>query len=80
MTTAALLARSGKRVLVLEQHGKVGGCCHSFRKEGFEFDTGIHYIGEMRNKTGSFLTFVTLHYFSVLHPNNNNLITQCKTD
>ena len=27
------------------------GCCHSFHEKGFEFDTGIHYIGEMRNNT-----------------------------
>ena len=25
--------------------------CHSFHEKGFEFDTGIHYIGEMRNNT-----------------------------
>lgn len=37
---AALLAKAGKRVLVLEQHGKLGGCCHTFTEKGFEFDTG----------------------------------------
>jgi hypothetical protein len=51
LVAAALLARAGKRVLVLEQHDQVGGCCHSFHEKGFEFDTGIHYIGEMRNNT-----------------------------
>lgn len=51
MTTALLLARAGKRVLVLEQHDHAGGCCHTYYKKGFEFDTGIHYIGEMRNRT-----------------------------
>ena len=25
--------------------------CHSFHEKGYEFDTGIHYIGEMRNNT-----------------------------
>jgi all-trans-retinol 13,14-reductase len=47
----ALLARAGKKVLVLEQHDQAGGCCHSFTEKGFEFDTGIHYVGEMRNNT-----------------------------
>ena len=47
LTTAALLAKAGKRVLVLEQHDQAGGCCHTFVDKGFEFDTGIHYIGEM---------------------------------
>jgi all-trans-retinol 13,14-reductase len=51
LVTAALLSRSGKKVLVLEQHDQAGGCCHSFHEKGFEFDTGIHYIGEMRNNT-----------------------------
>ncbi|XP_026722315.1 all-trans-retinol 13,14-reductase, partial [Athene cunicularia] len=41
------LAKAGKRVLVLEQHGKLGGCCHTFTEKGFEFDTGIHYVGQM---------------------------------
>ena len=40
MTTSALLAKAGKRVLVLEQHDQAGGCCHSFVEKGFEFDSG----------------------------------------
>ncbi|XP_071803253.1 all-trans-retinol 13,14-reductase-like [Asterias amurensis] len=51
LTTASLLARTGKKVLVLEQHDQAGGCCHVFREKGFEFDVGIHYIGEMANNT-----------------------------
>ena len=53
LTTAALLARAGKKVLVLEQHDQAGGCCHVFAEKGFEFDVGIHYIGFL--KEGSFL-------------------------
>ena len=45
LTTAALLARRGKRVLVVEQHDKLGGCTHSFDENGFEFDSGLHYVG-----------------------------------
>ncbi|KAL6476691.1 hypothetical protein MHYP_G00151900 [Metynnis hypsauchen] len=44
---AALLAKIGKKVLVLEQHDRAGGCCHTFSEKGFEFDVGIHYIGDM---------------------------------
>ncbi|XP_063997247.1 all-trans-retinol 13,14-reductase isoform X2 [Pogoniulus pusillus] len=47
LAAATLLAKVGKRVLVLEQHGKLGGCCHTFTEKGFEFDTGIHYLGQM---------------------------------
>uniref|UniRef100_H3AY50 Retinol saturase, tandem duplicate 2 n=1 Tax=Latimeria chalumnae TaxID=7897 RepID=H3AY50_LATCH len=44
---AALLAKAGKKVLMLEQHDQAGGCCHTFIDKGFEFDTGLHYVGEM---------------------------------
>lgn len=37
---AVLLAKVGKRVLVLEQHDRAGGCCHTFTEKGFEFDVG----------------------------------------
>ncbi|TRY59607.1 hypothetical protein DNTS_003890, partial [Danionella cerebrum] len=47
LTIAVLLAKVGKKVLVLEQHDRAGGCCHTFTEQGFEFDVGIHYIGEM---------------------------------
>ncbi|XP_062601490.1 all-trans-retinol 13,14-reductase-like [Saccostrea cucullata] len=47
LEVGVLLARAGKRVLVLEQHDQAGGCCHTFIDKGFEFDTGIHYIGKM---------------------------------
>ena len=40
LTSAALLSRAGKKVLVFEQHDQCGGCCHSFTEKGFEFDTG----------------------------------------
>ncbi|XP_073509840.1 all-trans-retinol 13,14-reductase [Phyllobates terribilis] len=50
---AALLARAGKRVLVLEQLGKLGGCCHTFNEKGYEFDVGIHYIGQLNEKSPS---------------------------
>lgn len=46
---AAVLARAGRRVLVLEQHDQAGGCCHTFHERGYEFDTGIHYIGDRMN-------------------------------
>ncbi|XP_069475033.1 all-trans-retinol 13,14-reductase-like isoform X2 [Ambystoma mexicanum] len=51
LAAAAVLAKSGKRVLVLEQHGKAGGCCHTFSDKGYEFDVGIHYIGRMYEKS-----------------------------
>jgi all-trans-retinol 13,14-reductase len=51
LTAGVILAKAGKKVLVLEQHDQAGGCCHTFIDKGYEFDVGIHYIGEMRNNT-----------------------------
>lgn len=45
LTAAALLARQGRKVLVLEQHYVVGGCASSFRRRGFVFDAAVHLIG-----------------------------------
>lgn len=51
LLAGALLTKAGKRVCVFEQHDQAGGCLHTFVEDGFEFDTGIHYIGEMRSKS-----------------------------
>ena len=37
------------RVLVLERHYTAGGFTHTFRRRGFEWDVGVHYIGQMGN-------------------------------
>ena len=48
LTTAASLAKlANKRVLVLERHYTAGGFTHTFRRPGYEWDVGIHYIGEV---------------------------------
>ncbi|KAM9255138.1 all-trans-retinol 13,14-reductase-like [Cariama cristata] len=47
LAAAGTLAKVGRRVLVLEQHDQAGGCCHTFRERGTEFDVGIHYVGQM---------------------------------
>eukprot|EP00966_Prymnesium_polylepis_P296908 6859400-Prymnesium_polylepis.1 len=44
---AGLLARAGFKVVVLEQHYVAGGCTHSFEDHGYEFDTGLHYVGRI---------------------------------
>ena len=48
LATASFLAQLGrKRVLVLERHFKLGGFTHSFRRDKYEWDVGVHYVGEM---------------------------------
>jgi all-trans-retinol 13,14-reductase len=51
LTTAALLSELGWRVAVLEQHYTAGGCTHSYERNGYEWDVGVHYIGDMGAKT-----------------------------
>lgn len=47
LTTAAYLAADGRRVLVVEQHDIAGGNSHVFRRRRkFEFDVGVHYLGD----------------------------------
>lgn len=46
LVTAALLARAGKRVLVLDGHYVAGGNATIFRRKRYEFDVGIHYLGD----------------------------------
>ncbi len=45
LATALCLARTGQKVLVLEQHTVPGGWCHSFTLNGQRFSPGVHYIG-----------------------------------
>jgi phytoene dehydrogenase-like protein len=47
MAAAVALARAGERVLVLEQHDRPGGWCHSFTLEGHTFSPGVHYVGDL---------------------------------
>jgi prolycopene isomerase len=45
LTAAAILARSGKRVLAVERHDRVGGYAHSFRRGPYLFDAAVHLVG-----------------------------------
>lgn len=61
MTAAALLAKMGKRVLVLEQHYVPGGYTHTFRRKGYVWDVGVHAVGEVtkHSMTGRLLSALT---------------------
>jgi len=47
LTAAACLAKMGRKVCVLEQHYTAGGFTHSYDRNGYEWDVGVHYIGDM---------------------------------
>jgi all-trans-retinol 13,14-reductase len=50
LCAAALMARVGKKVLVLERHFVAGGFTHTFKRKGYEWDVGVHYVGEVHRK------------------------------
>ncbi len=61
MTAAALLSDVGKRVLVLEQHYVPGGFTHMFKRPHYEWDVGVHAVGEVspHSMTGRLLSRLT---------------------
>ncbi|MCB9034641.1 MAG: NAD(P)/FAD-dependent oxidoreductase [Chitinophagales bacterium] len=60
LCTASLLARAGKKVLVCEKHYTPGGYTHVYTRNDYEWDVGIHYVGDMDRK-GSLLRKVFTH-------------------
>lgn len=50
ITTAALLAKSKKKVLVLEKHYVPGGFTHTFRRGKYSWDVGVHYVGQVHEE------------------------------
>jgi all-trans-retinol 13,14-reductase len=46
LTTAAYLAAAGRRVVVVDRHYVAGGNATVFTHDGYEFDVGVHYLGD----------------------------------
>ena len=57
LTAASYLSRGGDKVLVLEKHYTPGGFTHVFKRPEYEWDVGVHYIGEVLNK-GSIMRLI----------------------
>lgn len=47
LSAASVLAQKGMKVLLLEQHNVIGGCTHAYARKGYEWNTGLHYIGDV---------------------------------
>ncbi|MBB3060666.1 phytoene desaturase family protein [Microbulbifer rhizosphaerae] len=68
LTTAAMLSATGRKVLVLEQHYTAGGFTHAYDRNGYEWDVGVHYIGDVgghptaTRKLFDFLSAGNLHW------------------
>lgn len=44
LSAAVALSRTGHKVLIVEQYQTLGGLTHSFSRNGFSWDVGIHYL------------------------------------
>ena len=44
LISGAIISKLGKKCLVLEMHDRAGGLLHTFTEQGYEFDTGFHYV------------------------------------
>ncbi|MDD5712044.1 MAG: NAD(P)/FAD-dependent oxidoreductase [Smithellaceae bacterium] len=44
LSAGAQLAKNGRKVLVLEQAERVGGCCSTYEQNGFRFDIGASIV------------------------------------
>jgi all-trans-retinol 13,14-reductase len=47
LACAAALAKCGRKVLVLEQHFLAGGLTQTFTRDGYTWDVGVHYLGDV---------------------------------
>ncbi|MBU0482890.1 MAG: NAD(P)/FAD-dependent oxidoreductase [Proteobacteria bacterium] len=45
LTAAGLLAKNGRKVVIVEQNKKPGGALRRFKRAGIPFDIGFHYSG-----------------------------------
>ena len=79
LVCAHLLAKAGKRVLVLERQLQPGGCIQSYKRKGQAFDTGLHYVGglgegQKLNRIFSHLGLMRLPWYR-LDPEGFDLVT-----
>jgi len=50
LTAGAKLAKEGKKVLLLEQHDRPGGCATTFKRRGFTMEVGLHEMDGLHPK------------------------------
>lgn len=51
LALGSMLSQDGKKVLILERHYTPGGFTHTFKRNDYEWDVGVHYIGEVGKQT-----------------------------
>lgn len=49
LLSALALSKEGKKVLILEKEGYLGGVCRSYKVDGYYVDTGVHAITRLED-------------------------------
>jgi len=84
LTTGAVLAKRGKKVLVLEQSGQIGGCCTTYEVGKYKYDIGASVVEMLPIIDGVFAELGTTFekevdliqcdpIYSVIFPDNSRL-------
>lgn len=69
LTAGALLAKAGKKVLLLEAHDRPGGYAHGFKRKKYHFDSGVHLISGCgaQGYSGGQIIYKTLQALKLLN-------------
>ncbi len=62
LATANVLSKHGQKVLVLEKHYTAGGFTHVFSRPEYEWDVGVHYVGDVQHE--GTMMYNLFHYLS----------------
>ena len=63
LTAGAKLAKDGKKVLVLEQHDRPGGCATTFKRKDFTMEVGLHEMDGLHPRDMKTRIFMDLGIF-----------------
>jgi len=66
LTAGAKLAKEGKRILLLEQHDRAGGCATTFRRKDFTMEVGLHEMDGLHPADGKNKIFDELGVFALV--------------
>jgi all-trans-retinol 13,14-reductase len=81
LTTGAIMAKAGKRVLILEQHDQAGGCCHTYIDKGYTYKLILKSTSFLKPRFYHLYRYefdVGIHYIGKLghHNINKTLVDQ----
>ncbi len=66
LVAAAKLSKEGKKVLLIEQHDRPGGCATTFSRKGYTMEVGLHEMDGLHPSDGKTKIFTELGLFEDL--------------